>query len=92
MAKSLLQSRSEQEKQKKANMFPLRDGSYRLIIIGIAIIMIGFVLMMGGGADTPDEFNYDIFSFRRITLAPIIVLAGFAFICWVILRKPLDKK
>ena len=51
----------------------------------------GFLLMMGGGADSPDTFNYDIFSFRRITLAPIVVLFGFGFVFWGIMRKPETK-
>ena len=44
--------------------------------------------VMGGGSDNPAEFNYDIFSFRRITLAPIVVLIGFGFVFWAIMRKP----
>ncbi len=67
--------------------FPLLKGSYKLLIIGIAIIIFGFLLMMGGGSDNPENFNYAIFSFRRITLAPIVVLIGFAFIFWVIIRR-----
>ncbi|MFR4046062.1 MAG: DUF3098 domain-containing protein, partial [Odoribacter splanchnicus] len=55
---------------------------------GFGIIILGFILMMGGGSDYPAEFNYDIFSFRRITLAPIVVLIGFGFVFWAIMRKP----
>ena len=56
--------------------FPIPVSSYK------------FILMMGGGSDNPAEFNYDIFSFRRITLAPIVVLMGFGFVFWAIMRKP----
>ena len=59
-----------------------------MILIGFGIVVLGFILMMGGGSSSPDEFNYDIFSFRRITLAPIVVLVGFGFIFWAIMRKP----
>ena len=48
--------------------------------------------MMGGGSEDPNQFNYDIFSFRRITLAPIVVLGGFGFVFWAIMRKPREKK
>lgn len=68
--------------------FPIPVSSYKMILIGFAIVLLGFVLMMGGGSDSPDEFNYDIFSFRRITLAPIVVLGGFGFVFWAIMRKP----
>lgn len=84
MAKSSLKST---EPVKKAG-FPIPLGGYKMILIGFGIVVIGFILMMGGGSDNPNEFNYDIFSFRRITLAPIVVLAGFAFIFWAIMRKP----
>lgn len=72
---------------KKAG-FPIPVSSYKMILIGFGIVLLGFILMMGGGSNNPDEFNYDIFSFRRITLAPIVVLGGFGFIFWAIMRKP----
>lgn len=68
--------------------FPIPVSSYKMILIGLGIILLGFILMMGGGSNSPDEFSYDIFSFRRITLAPIVVLGGFGFIFWAIMRKP----
>ena len=68
--------------------FPIPVSSYKMILIGFGIIILGFILMMGGGSDSPAEFNYDIFSFRRITLAPIVVLIGFGFVFWAIMRKP----
>ena len=68
--------------------FPIPVSSYKMILIGFGIIILGFILMMGGGSDNPAEFNYDIFSFRRTTLAPIVVLMGFGFVFWAIMRKP----
>jgi len=46
--------------------------------------------MLGGKSESPDEFSDNIFSFRRITLAPIVVLAGFIFEIWAIMKKPKD--
>lgn len=66
--------------------------NYILLIIGFAIIMIGFLLMMGGKSDDPNVFNPEIFSFRRITLAPIVVLFGFVFEIWAIMKKPKTEK
>ncbi|GAI80802.1 unnamed protein product, partial [marine sediment metagenome] len=50
--------------------------------------IIGFLLMIGGKSENPNEFNPEIFSFRRITLAPLIVLFGFVFEIWAIMKKP----
>ena len=61
--------------------------NYALIALGAVIIIIGFVLMAGGTAATAEQFNEDIFSFRRITLAPIVVVAGFAFEVYAILKR-----
>ena len=72
--------------------FPLQKENYILLIIGFAIIMIGFLLMMGGRSDDPNVFNPEIFSFRRITLAPIVVLFGFVFEIWAIMKKPKTEK
>ena len=76
--------------EKKAG-FPIPAGNYKMILIGFGIIVLGYILMMGGGSDDPNEFNYAIFSFRRITLAPIVVLLGFGFVFWAIMRKPKEK-
>lgn len=66
---------------------PLTMRNYILIAIGIVVIVLGFVLMSGGTVATPEEFSYDIFSWRRITLAPILVVSGFAFEIFAILKR-----
>lgn len=69
--------------------FALNKENYILLVIGFAIIVLGFILMIGGKSEDPTVFNEDeIFSFRRITLAPIVVLAGFIFEIWAIMKKP----
>jgi hypothetical protein len=69
--------------------FALARENYILLVIGFVIIVIGFLLMIGGKSEDPNVFNEDeIFSFRRITLAPIVVLAGFIFEIWAIMKKP----
>ena len=62
--------------------------NYKLMLIGFAVIVLGFILMSGGGSDDPNVFNEDMFSFRRITLAPLLVLGGFAFEIYAIMKKP----
>ena len=66
---------------------PLTRRNYILLAAGFAVIVLGFVLMAGGGSDSPDEFNYAMFSWRRITLAPILVIGGFAFEIYAILKR-----
>ena len=72
--------------------FPLQRENYIYLIIGFVIIIIGFLLMMGGKSEDPNVFNPQIFSFRRITLAPIVVLFGFVFEIWAIMKKPKEDK
>lgn len=72
--------------------FALGRENYILLTIGFAIIIFGFLLMIGGKAENPNEFNEKIFSFRRITLAPIIVLFGFVFEIYAIMKKPKDSE
>ena len=69
--------------------FPLTMENYKLLIIGFVIIVLGFILMIGGGSDDPNVFNEkELFSFRRITLAPLVILFGFGFEIWAIMKKP----
>lgn len=78
----------EKKKEQKEG-FALSRENYILLIIGFAIIIFGFILMIGGKSTDPNVFNEDeIFSFRRITLAPMMVLAGFIFEIWAIMKKP----
>jgi NADH:ubiquinone oxidoreductase subunit K len=62
-------------KNKKEFIFSKKN--YRLMLIGLGVIVLGFILMIGGGSKDPDVFNPDIFNFRRIRLAPALVLIGF---------------
>lgn len=64
--------------------------NYKILIVGIVLIALGFILMSGGGSDDPNVFNEEIFNFRRIRLAPTIVLAGFGVVIYSIFKK--DKK
>jgi fumarate reductase subunit D len=72
--------------------FAFSKENYVLLVIGFVIIVLGFLLMVGGGSDDPTVFNEEIFSFRRITLAPVVVLIGFVFEIWAIMKKPKEEK
>ena len=62
--------------------------NYKILLIGIVVIALGFILMAGGGSDDPAVFNEDIFNFRRIRLAPTTVLIGFGITIYAILKNP----
>ncbi|MFW5644455.1 MAG: DUF3098 domain-containing protein [Bacteroidota bacterium] len=77
---------------KKTERFPLTKENYILLSIGFGIIIIGFILMIGGGSDDPNVFNEkELFSFRRTTLAPLLVFFGFIFEIWAIMKKPKEE-
>jgi hypothetical protein len=64
--------------------------NYILLLVGLAFIVTGFILMTGGGSEDPNVFSEEIFSFRRITLAPIVVITGFVIEIFAIMKKPKD--
>ena len=72
--------------EKKKLLFGKRN--YKFMLIGIFFITLGFILMSGGGSDDPNIFNEEIYSFRRIRLAPMLVIIGFIIEVYAILTKP----
>jgi len=72
----------------ESSEFVFEKQGYMIVVAGIVMIIVGFALMSGGGSDDPNVFNPEIFSFRRITLAPVVVMSGFALEIYAIMRKP----
>lgn len=66
---------------------PLTMKNYLLIAVGMVVILIGLLLMAGGGSEDPTQFSYEIFSWRRITLAPILIVGGFAFEIYALMKR-----
>lgn len=79
--------KSPNESNESDSQLPLGIKNYKLLLIGFGIIILGYILMIGGDPATAEGFNDNIFSFRRITLAPIVLVAGFAFEVYAILKK-----
>ncbi len=77
----------EQPAREENPRMPLTRRNYLLLAAGFALIVAGFALMTGGGSDSPEEFNYAMFSWRRITLAPILAVGGFAFEIYALLKR-----
>lgn len=68
--------------------FAFGKNNYKLFLIGLGVILLGYILMSGGGSEDPNVFNGDeLFSFRRITLAPLLVTGGYAFLMYAIMKK-----
>jgi hypothetical protein len=74
----------------KTGEFAFGRENYRLLFIGLAFIVLGFILMIGGGSKDPKVFNPAIFNFQHITLAPILVLTGYVIEIFAIMKKPKD--
>ncbi|MGD9557790.1 MAG: DUF3098 domain-containing protein [Mangrovibacterium sp.] len=77
----------KKEQDTEEQKFALGRDNYRLLLIGFIVIIAGFILMVGGRSEDPTVFNDAIFSFRRITLAPVVVLFGFLFEVYAIMKK-----
>lgn len=70
------------------NGFLFEAVNYKFLLIGLAVIALGFILMSGGGSDNPAVFKEDeLFSFRRISLAPAVILIGFGVVIFSIFKK-----
>ncbi len=72
--------------------FAFKKKNYTLIIIGLAFIISGFILMSGGSSENPEVFSTEIFSFQRITLAPILVIIGFIIEIFAIMYTSKENK
>ncbi|MDR2362014.1 MAG: DUF3098 domain-containing protein [Prevotellaceae bacterium] len=80
-------------KQAPAKPFAIDRGNYKYIGAGLAIMTLGFALMVGGGSKDPNVFNEEaLFSFTRITLSTILVVTGFAVEIYAIMKKPTPKR
>lgn len=70
--------------------FAIPRENYKYLIVTFVIIIIGFLLMIGGRSEDPNVFNYEMFNAQRTIIAPIIVVFGFAFGIWAIMKTPKD--
>ena len=68
--------------------FSMPSKNVKLIAVGLLVMIVGFILMIGGGSSDPNVFNPAMFSFRRLTLAPIVIIIGIVVILWGIMKTP----
>lgn len=67
--------------------FPFERDNFIWLGVGLLTLLIGYLLMSGGGSEDPEVFSDAIFSFRRITLAPLVVLSGYGLIFYAIFKR-----
>jgi len=78
----------QKRKEDSKSEFIFGKKNYKFLFIGLAFIVIGFILMSGGGSEDPNVFDESIYSWRRIRLAPTLVLIGFGIQVYAILLNP----
>lgn len=70
---------------------PITGKGLRMLLMGLVVIVAGFVLMMGGGTVEPDNFNWAMFDFRRLVAAPLVIICGIVIEIVAIMRRPTDS-
>ncbi len=70
--------------------FAFGKENYRLLLVGLGFLLLGYILMIGGGSEDPNVFSDKIFDFQRLTLAPILLIIGFVIEVFAIMIKPKD--
>ena len=79
---------SDMRKESAPNTLAFDKMNYYIILAGIGVLILGYLLMIGGGSEDPNQFNPEIFSARRITVAPITLLIGFGVVLYGIMKSP----
>ncbi|MDC3276495.1 DUF3098 domain-containing protein [Flavobacteriaceae bacterium] len=80
------------KKNTSPKKFLFEKRNYRFLFLALLVISVGFILMTGGGSEDPNYFNEEIFNFRRIRIAPTLILIGFGIAMYSILTREISKK
>jgi len=83
---------SDKINNQEKSAFAFGKVNFRFLLIGLGILVVGYLLLVGGGSEDPNIFNPEIFSFRRITLAPLVIILGYGMIFYSILKKHEDAE
>lgn len=70
---------------------PMTGKGLRLLLMGLIVMVAGFVLMIGGGTLDPDRFNWAMFDFRRLVAAPLVIICGIVIEVVAIMARPKDR-
>ena len=82
---------NNRKKEDSKLVFAFNRTNYIILIAGLLVLIIGFLLMVGGGSDDPEVFSDALFGFRRLTLAPILILMGYMIEIFAIMYRPKQK-
>ena len=92
MSKNKSTAAPAQKQATKQQDFLFDRSNYTWMLVGVILVVIGFMLMSGGKSEDPTKFNYDeIYSTARVTIAPLMILIGFAIEIYAIMKKPATK-
>ena len=72
--------------------FSLSTKNVRFVLIGLIVMVAGYILMAGGGSSDPNVFNTEIFNFRRLVISPLLVIIGIVIVILAIMKKPREDK
>ena len=81
----------QKRKEENKTQFIFEKKNYTFMLLGLGVIVLGFILMSGGGSNDPNVFNPDIYSWRRTRIAPALILIGFGIEIYAILLNPNKK-
>ncbi len=87
---SVKNTKTQRQETTDERQFAFDRENYKWVILGLGLIVLGFFLMIGGNSNDPAVFSKGIFSFQRLTLAPLLVLAGYGVGIFAIMKKPKD--
>jgi hypothetical protein len=90
ITKPMAQEATKKTEEVIRPLFAFGKENYVLMLIGVGLIILGFILMTGGGSKDPNVFNEEMFDFRRLTLSPILILIGFGIEIVAIMKRPKD--
>lgn len=76
------------KKENTPTEFVFGKQNYILLLISVIVIVIGYALLAGGGSDNPNEFSPEIFSARRLYVAPVVILFGYFLVIYAIMKRP----
>jgi len=82
----------KKKKQNSDTQFAFHKDNYKFLFLGLILLIIGFVLMIGGGTNDPAKFDSAIFDTQRLTIGPLLLIAGFTVEMWAILKRPSTNK
>lgn len=84
---------SKQERKTVTHYFLFSKENYKWMLVGLVLVIVGFLLMVGGKSNDPKVFNAaEVYSFRRITLAPVVIIAGLVLEVYAIMCRPTKAK